>query len=612
MQTSTEHLNHDETIEHLNLDETIDSVDNVVAEHFESELFNAPPPDPANLICTLCEDYLSLRRITLPCAHVFCHLCIENHFEEQSQRRGQSRRQCPECALTRPEQFLERDYVLPRSTNRPQVVGMRTRHMNQRRTQYNPSAQSFSLAHARDDIARYPRLTERQRTRLHQSTFALPLNVLNETCVPAHHLGTLYNENTRCQYCNAWKFPGETITCCGPQGRWRDHCATPDLNPDHDSTLTRLLLNQTRAGSVFRHNMRTINNALSFALYNMEIVNPRLRFSPALRVQGTIYIGMGGLNPPPINAPDVPQRFRSAPGFSEIYFWDGDRTGLRMNILRGGAANNRDTNDFETMTLRQALESLDGLIRRRNALYQQFFTIREHLNTLPESDVHEATLHFYDGQFHRRYVALEGVNEPVHHGQINAPRENVALLHDTNMGRSGIVSTMFPRFAHRTAQPDDETANEQTDEQRDECLQRNAALHVRLNVLHRDAPANEHPVHERNRRVSILNDLWLPLHFPLIFPSGLPLWQRRRNGPSLQQWLRFICLPRDDDRQHPVHDYLFLMGKLMQQFIIAAFLAWEENSMNFYRNHKSRLRRFNKYVKHLRTLRRTKLVCNAS
>lgn len=34
-----------------------------------------------------------------------------------------------------------------------------------------------------------------------------------------------------------------------------------------------------------------------------------------------------------------------------------------------------------------------------------------------------------------------------------------------------------------------------------------------------------------------------------------------------------------------------MMGKLMQQFIIAAFLAWEENSMNFYRNHQSRLRR---------------------
>jgi hypothetical protein len=165
--------------------------------------------------------------------------------------------------------------------------------------------------------------------------------------------------NIQCSHCEALRFPGETQTiCCG------NGTIQLDLPKPPEGELWDLFAGNHPNSRFFKENIRSFNQALSFASFVASQDELPSGGPPTFRVHGQVYHNLGPL---------LTSEAQETPKFMQIYFHDtADSTQVRLNA----------TNLNSPGPASEIMQLLENEVRRCSPYIQRFeYAIQRMLET---------------------------------------------------------------------------------------------------------------------------------------------------------------------------------------------------------------------------------------
>jgi hypothetical protein len=190
-------------------------------------------------------------------------------------------------------------------------------------------------------------------------TYRTAFNARIRDCeVAVHSCGLM---NVSCQCCNSLNFAGELdsseqfnrFSRCCQKGKVQ----LPELGPT-PTILERLLKGSTKLDKNYRTNVVHYNASLAFASREAKLVRPPGHGPYCMTLHGTVYHGLGGLEPGP----------RQRRQYAQLYFIDADE-----------ALQQRMQNDLNSECMPGVMRCLDRLIRDINPYYHSFKSMHDKL-----------------------------------------------------------------------------------------------------------------------------------------------------------------------------------------------------------------------------------------
>ena len=316
------------------------------------------------------------------------------------------------------------------------------------------------------------------------------------------------NMDTKCQYCQAYKFRKESPTTCCSNGK-----VVLEGFPTPPKDINDLWQSNTIKGRLFRDNARSINNAVCLASLQVKQRNFKRGFSPSIIFEGKVQQFVG-----PLQAQEG-----ETPRFAQLYVHDPK---LESSIRFENMSIPECTSNVQKQILRDVLKTIQNALHKHNPFIKDFKQVMD----IPKEDLGDGKLIISAKNRPR------GEHERRYNQQVNL--QEISIL--------------------RNSEPNDIVIQ-----------QRGGPLQI----------------------ISDLNPKGMPLHFTLLFPYGTYGWDLmlKHTDGKRRVTTREFYVYHLNIRDVP-KDYLHLAGRLFQEWICMAWVAVENQKLNFQRHNQKALR----------------------